>query len=74
MVVDLAAYRQKKARPRAAVVTAKQGLLCVNSGVTLVFPVEAAFSVEPIPSPSLSDVDGDYAAFHTLAYALATHI
>ena len=74
MIVDLAAYRQKKAKRIMSVCAEQHERLCVNSGLAQVIPVQAAMPVEPIASPTLADLDGDCAAFHALAYALASQI
>jgi hypothetical protein len=74
MIIELAAYRQKKAARAVAAIVAERTALCANSDLACVIPVRAAIPVKPMASPELSDIDGDYAGFHTLAYGLATQI
>ena len=75
MVIDLAAYRQKKAH-RQSVTVLEQPMLRVNGGpCSIVVHDWPAAELPPIASPALpGDGDADLEAFHRLAYALATQI
>ncbi|HWI14532.1 MAG TPA: hypothetical protein VNT02_09775 [Burkholderiales bacterium] len=71
MIIDFAAYRRNKAQPSWLTDAVQQELMCVNWDVT---PLVTEHAVQPLASPPLPTDDEDLAAFHALAYSLATQV
>lgn len=74
MVIDLAAYRRRKAQPRWTAAEEEQDLACVNWEPVQILDMRAMAAIAALASPALPAGEEDVAAFQALAYALATQI